>query len=131
MGDLVGSCSLLLDIKFIGIFEESTAAVTGVAAGEYKVNIDDNVIVVRSARIAKMAARAGRITRFLKLFRFLPGGGDLQIEEDHGFARNISNRMIKSLVMRVPLIIITTVLVLPAMNMFVYPSRDLSPDAFL
>jgi len=91
--------------------------------------VQQNTVVMRAARVAKLGARAGRFTKLVKLLRFLPGMRDLG--SDQGTAKVISGRLNFSLSMRVSCLIIVLVIVLPLFSMWTYPEQDWSIKSFM
>merc|ERR1719253_371093 len=85
---------------------------------------EENLIVVRAARATKLGARAGRLSRVMKLLRFLPfvGGGDQK--SGVKMARVISSQLTNVLSTRVAFLTICIVVVLPIFGMFSYPEVD-------
>ncbi|CAJ1353657.1 unnamed protein product [Effrenium voratum] len=65
--DLLGTVSMMLDITYM--FGPDVMEIEEVTEGANQ----DNVIVVRAARAAKLGARAGRLSRAVKLLKMLPG----------------------------------------------------------
>merc|ERR1719409_1701184 len=85
---------------------------------------EENVIVVRAARATKLGARAGRLSRVMKLFRFLPFVNSTQNESDVKMARVISGQLTNVLSTRVAFLTICIVVMLPIFGMFSYPEVD-------
>eukprot|EP00930_Biecheleria_cincta_P033657 TRINITY_DN23318_c0_g1_i1.p1 TRINITY_DN23318_c0_g1~~TRINITY_DN23318_c0_g1_i1.p1 ORF type:complete len:1004 (-),score=156.38 TRINITY_DN23318_c0_g1_i1:63-3074(-) len=114
--DMLGACSLLLDLSFLGILSGSDEG-------------GSNVIVMRAARIAKLGARAGRFTKLVKLLRFLPGMDGYG--SDAGTAKVLSARLNQALSTRVSVLIITMVLITPLFSLFTFPVQDASMKSWL
>jgi hypothetical protein len=116
--DLLGTASMIFDISFL----------LGTSASEPERRSPDsgqeNIIVVRAARATKLGARAGRLSRVLKLLRFMPFlKNDLQ-DKDVQMARRISSQLMNVISTRVAFLSICIVIVLPFLGMFTYPEVD-------
>merc|ERR1740130_1605447 len=85
---------------------------------------EENFIVVRAARATKLGARAGRLSRVMKLLRFLPFVNGGQQDDEVKMARVISNQLTNVLSTRVAFLTICIVVVLPLFGMFTYPEVD-------
>jgi len=122
--DLVGTISMIFDISYL----------LGVNAKEpEKRNTDsgrENLIVVRLARAAKLGARAGRLSRVLKLLRFLPFLYNSDQNENVKMARVISNQLTNVISTRVAFLSICIVIFLPFLGMWTYPEMDDSMGAW-
>jgi len=84
---------------------------------------NNNTVVMRAARMAKLGARAGRFTKLVKLLRFLPG---MQETNTVGTAKVISATLNMALSTRVSCLIIVMVMVLPLFSLTTYPENDFS-----
>jgi len=116
--DLVGTISMIFDISFmLGTDATEPEKYIGTDGGQ-------NMIVVRAARATKLGARAGRLSRVMKLLRFLPfvNGGDN--DSNVKMARVISSQLTNVLSTRVAFLVICIVVVLPIFGMFTYPMVD-------
>jgi HD-GYP domain-containing protein (c-di-GMP phosphodiesterase class II) len=116
--DLLGTASMIFDISYL----------LGTSASEPERRSPDsgqeNIIVVRAARATKLGARAGRLSRVLKLLRFMPFlKNDLQ-DKDVQMARRISSQLMNVISTRVAFLSICIVIVLPFLGMFTYPEVD-------
>merc|ERR1719238_2139115 len=80
--------------------------------------------IMRTARMAKLGARAGRFTKLVKLLRFLPGMR--QQGADTGTAKVISGQLMTALSTRVSCLIILMVMIMPTFSMVTYPEQDFS-----
>merc|ERR1719313_596459 len=93
--DLLGTVSMIFDISYLlGNDAESSEKYTGQQGQE-------NLIVVRAARATKLGARAGRLSRVMKLLRFLPFVNNGSQESDVKMARVISSQLTNVLSTRV------------------------------
>jgi len=119
--DLIGTLSMLFDISYLlGTDATSPEQVRESSA-------KDNIVLVRAARTARLGARAGRLTRVLKLLRFMPclyvpedGEGDVKV------ARSITGRLNNVMAQRVAFLTICIVVMMPVFNVFQYPESDRS-----
>jgi len=112
--DLVGAASLLLDLSYLPMYSISSGA---------------SHSVVLTARITKLAARAARLGRVVKLLRFLPGAG-----RDTGtkcMATAISWRLNTLLSFRAACLMIILVVVQPSITAWSYPKEDGSMDSWM
>eukprot|EP00435_Cladocopium_sp_Y103_P029950 s3991_g7.t1 len=116
--DCVGTASMVLDITYM--FGPDAMAVEEVTEGASQ----DNVIVVRAARAAKLGARAGRLSRAVKLLKMLPGMSTKEDASKVKIARVISNQLNTVLSTRVAFLTICVVVVLPLFQMLQYPEMD-------
>jgi len=120
--DLVGTLSMTFDISYM-LGNDATQPVRvdeDAARGE-------NFILVRAARAAKLGARAGRLSRVLKILRFIPYllGSDLSKEIARvKVTKVISSQLSNVLSTRVALQAIILVVVLPLFQIFLYPEVD-------
>eukprot|EP00913_Durusdinium_trenchii_P002267 g2093.t1 len=85
--DLLGTASMVLDISYMA--GPDAMAIEEVTEGANQ----DNVIVVRAARAAKLGARAGRLSRAVKLLKMLPGMSTKEDASKVKIARVISNQL--------------------------------------
>lgn len=111
--DVLGTISILLDVSYTNPFQE--------------LHEDQHLFVMRTARLAKFGARAGRFTRLMKLPRFLGGMHQKNKEpweQDAKTARVISNQTNTALSTRVSCLIILMVIVLPLFDIERYPLVD-------
>jgi len=118
--DLLGAFSVLLDLDYLPLGPSSSNS------GDAMSN---NAVILRTARIAKLGARAGRFTKLVKLLRFLPGMR--QLGPDQGTAKVISNRLVTALSTRVSCLIIVMVMIIPLFSMWTYPEQDWSAQSWL
>jgi len=126
--DLLGTISMVADISYM--YGADATAPNVINVGEAEGSASDNIIVVRAARAAKLGARAGRLSRVLKMLRFVPF---LKSEQDgHGvkMARVISNQLTNVLSTRVAFLCIAVVVILPLFTLFTYPVVDDSMGAW-
>lgn len=122
--DLLGTVSMIFDISFM-LGTSATKAET--YSGQRG---DENLIVVRAARATKLGARAGRLSRVMKLLRFLPFVNNSDQDSDVKMARVISNQLTNVLSTRVAFLTICIVVFLPIFHMFTYPEVDDSMSAW-
>jgi len=122
--DLLGTASMLFDISFF-LGEDATSVEKKSTDGGR-----ENIIVVRAARATKLGARAGRLSRVLKILRFLPFIYGSEQEGQVKMAKVISNQLTNVLSTRVAFLAICIVIVLPVFGMFTYPETDDSMGAW-
>mmetsp|Transcript_8075 Transcript_8075/g.23669 ORF Transcript_8075/g.23669 Transcript_8075/m.23669 type:complete len:876 (-) Transcript_8075:115-2742(-) len=124
--DLVGALSMLFDISYL----------LGVDATKVKsVGADDaseGFVLVRAARVTKLGARAGRLSRVLKILRFMPWvyGPSQDDGAKVKMAKVISGQLTNMLATRVAFLSIALVIVLPLFGIFAYPEVDDSMAAW-
>lgn len=116
--DLLGTASMVLDISYMA--GPDAMAIEEVTEGANQ----DNVIVVRAARAAKLGARAGRLSRAVKLLKMLPGMSTKEDASKVKIARVISNQLNTVLSTRVAFLTIITVVGLPMFQIWQYPEMD-------
>lgn len=117
--DFVGTMSMLFDISYL-LGDDATAPEQVRDA-----RASDNVVLVRIARAAKLGARAGRLSRVLKLLRYMP----FLYNKDEAkskvkLARVITNQLNTVLAQRVAFLTICIVVMMPVFEIFKYPERD-------
>jgi hypothetical protein len=122
--DLLGTISMVFDISFMLGTDATKPEKYSGQRGE------ENLIVVRAARATKLGARAGRLSRVMKLLRFLPFVSNQQQDDDVKMAKVISNQLTNVLSTRVAFLTICIVVVLPIFGMFTYPEVDDSMSAW-
>ncbi|KAF4677834.1 Calcium/calmodulin-dependent 3',5'-cyclic nucleotide phosphodiesterase 1B [Perkinsus chesapeaki] len=119
--DFIGAFSLFLDISWaLGDNDSSLKFNSGVGS---------NVVLLRAARTTKLGARAGRITRVMRLLKWLPGVTSIQ-DESAGTAKVLGSRLMNALSTRVSMMTIGLVMVLPLFDMMKYPDEDHSMQAW-
>eukprot|EP00929_Paragymnodinium_shiwhaense_P117907 TRINITY_DN8939_c0_g2_i1.p1 TRINITY_DN8939_c0_g2~~TRINITY_DN8939_c0_g2_i1.p1 ORF type:complete len:891 (+),score=194.66 TRINITY_DN8939_c0_g2_i1:190-2862(+) len=114
--DLVGTASMLADVSYVA-GQDATQSASASSSGE------QNTVVVRAARAAKLGARAGRLSRVLKLLRFVMSRDESDVATVK-MAKVISNQLSNVLSTRVAFLTIATVVVMPVFNLFTYPEDD-------
>lgn len=119
--DLLGTVSILLDLSYTKLGADAGTPERLGGKGS-----TDHVIIVRAARAAKLGARAGRLSRVLKLLRFMPmlQGQENSKDKNIKVAKIISNQLTNVLSTRVSFLTICIVLVLPIFGLFTYPEMD-------
>jgi hypothetical protein len=122
--DLLGTVSLVFDIPFmLGVSATESEKYSGQRGYE-------NLIASRAARVTKLGARAGRLSRVMKLLRYLPFISNSTQDDDVKMAKVISNQLTNVLSTRVAFLTICIVVVLPIFGMFTYPEVDDSMSAW-
>eukprot|EP00929_Paragymnodinium_shiwhaense_P117911 TRINITY_DN8939_c0_g6_i1.p1 TRINITY_DN8939_c0_g6~~TRINITY_DN8939_c0_g6_i1.p1 ORF type:complete len:893 (+),score=193.77 TRINITY_DN8939_c0_g6_i1:175-2853(+) len=120
--DIVGTLSLCFDISYM-LGDDATEPDV-----RYEGTASQDVVVVRAARAAKLGARAGRLSRVLKIVRFiLPFlGGQDQDDKRVKMARIISRQLTHALSTRVAFLTIIIVVCMPVFSIFLFPENDFS-----
>lgn len=119
--DFLGAFSLCLDINYM--------LGTSGSARNMDPGLSSNVVLLRAARTAKLGARAGRISRVMRLLRWLPGIRS-QEDEAQGAAKQISRRLMHVLSTRVSFLTIFLVMIVPMFSVMNYPDADYSLEAW-
>eukprot|EP00929_Paragymnodinium_shiwhaense_P013084 TRINITY_DN120941_c0_g1_i1.p1 TRINITY_DN120941_c0_g1~~TRINITY_DN120941_c0_g1_i1.p1 ORF type:complete len:1209 (-),score=303.22 TRINITY_DN120941_c0_g1_i1:173-3799(-) len=115
--DFVGMLSVPLDMSMLaGLLPEAAT---------------DNALVMRTARVAKLGARAGRLTRLVKLLRYLPGMKGQGDPAEVNTAKVITGKLNYALATRVSCLIILMVILLPLFDILRYPEKDLSMNTWV
>jgi hypothetical protein len=117
--DCVGTVSMIWDISYM----------LGTSATEPQENTDNqsDLTLFRATRTAKIGARAGRLSRLVKVMRFLPGIGISRGSNDEAAQlKQISNQLTNVLSKRVACLTILLVIVLPLFSLGLYPEADFS-----
>jgi len=119
---------MVFDISFMaGIDVEKAVLINQATSGSSQ----QNLIVVRAARAVKMGARAGRISRVLKILRFLWWFSKADDSKKVKMARVISSQLTNAVSTRVAFLTICVVVVMPLLTLFVYPEFDNSMGAWV
>jgi len=128
--DLIGTVSMIFDVSYL-YGEDATAPNMKEYMGAGSSDSSENVIIVRATRAAKLGARAGRLSRVLKILRFLLPligvaedqplkNGKKHVKE----AKVIANRLTNVLSTRVAFMTILIVVIIPVFSIFLYPVFD-------
>jgi len=124
--DLLGTASMVFDISYMAGADATEPQVSSSST--------NSVVLIRATRAAKLGARAGRLSRVVKLLRFLPllYGGRVKQENTGNInvAAGISNQLTNDLSMHVAFITIMVVMAMPLVNLFSYPEDDVSMIAW-
>ena len=115
--DCLGTVSMLSDISFLlgPDASEPNRATTS----------NNDLTLLRASRMAKIGARAGRLSRLVKLMRVLPGSSrvdDGTSEKDK--LKQISNLLTNVLSKRVACMTIILVVAMPLFHLDLYPGGD-------
>jgi cAMP-specific phosphodiesterase 4 len=115
--DIIGIFSVLIDHSvFQSLFPAAAAN-------------QESAMILRIAKMAKLGARASRFTKLVKLLSLIPG---MKEQQQHaGTAKLIAARLNLALSTRVSCLIILCVLVLPAFDIFTFPTTDNSPQGWV
>jgi len=116
--DLLGTLSMIFDISYMLGTDVTEPERRSPDSGK------ENIIVVRAARATKLGARAGRLSRVLKLLRFMPFLRNEAQDQDVQMARRISSQLMNVISTRVAFLSICIVVFLPFLNMFTYPEVE-------
>jgi len=122
--DCIGTFSMIWDLSYL----------LGTSATEPQNNQSskEDLTLFRATRTAKIGARAGRLSRLVKVMRFLPGmgmrgkGGN-DAEQLH----QISNQLTNVLSKRVACLTILLVIIMPLFTLGLYPEADFSMRVWL
>jgi len=124
--DIVGTLSLVFDLSYM-LGQDATEPTRVNASSN-----SENTIVLRAARAARLGARAGRLTRVLKLLRYVPflyhsaeGGGDAKL------SRVIQGKLNSVLSKRVAFLTLLIIVVIPFADLFSYPETEHSFGSWL
>eukprot|EP00930_Biecheleria_cincta_P037133 TRINITY_DN25475_c0_g1_i1.p1 TRINITY_DN25475_c0_g1~~TRINITY_DN25475_c0_g1_i1.p1 ORF type:complete len:1381 (-),score=255.55 TRINITY_DN25475_c0_g1_i1:78-4220(-) len=108
--DVIGALSLVLELSYIKAHLDSSP-------------VGQQAVVARASRAAKFGARAGRITRLVKLLRFIQPADALK---HVGTAKTLSAKLVTRVSTVVSCIIILLGQVLPVTNAVTFPTQDWS-----
>mmetsp|Transcript_28632 Transcript_28632/g.66353 ORF Transcript_28632/g.66353 Transcript_28632/m.66353 type:complete len:979 (+) Transcript_28632:182-3118(+) len=126
--DLVGTWSMIFEMSFLlGSAGKMMTSDSGV-----------NTILLRTARAAKVAARAGRLTRLMKCLSVVRGDADHGTLERRSLfnetmleARVLNKRLMSAVGTRVSLLTVALVIGIPLLGIGRYPEEDLSMKAWM
>lgn len=114
--DLVGTASMILEISFLlgmgGKIQEASSPI--------------DTVFMRAARAAKVGARAGRVSKFLKYFE----KKDTQNETSEVEAKVLSRKLTLVLSTRVSVLTIMLAIVIPLFQIGEFPEVDLAMDTW-
>jgi len=113
--DLIGTASMVFEISFL----------LGSAGTQQDADSGINPVLMRTARAAKLGARAARLSKILKCVSIMYGGK----EEETGSrseAKNLNARLMLVLSTKVSMLTVILVLGMPIFNIWRYPDEDLS-----
>jgi ankyrin repeat protein len=117
--DFFGSISVLLDMSVITDSSQWLSGGFGNSDG----------VVMRTARLAKLGARAGRFSKLVKILQFLPGLSPTQ--NSTGTARRITSALNEALSVQTSCLIILLAMLLPMFEIAAYPQDDHSMGVWL
>mmetsp|Transcript_1067 Transcript_1067/g.2443 ORF Transcript_1067/g.2443 Transcript_1067/m.2443 type:complete len:904 (-) Transcript_1067:130-2841(-) len=124
--DIIGTVSMISDISYILGTDATAANATDGRGGSTQASF----ILLRATRAAKIGARAGRLSRVVKLLRLLPciaGQGEQQV----GMAKVISTQLANLLATRVAGLTIVLVMIIPLFDILTFPQIDYSMRAWV
>lgn len=119
--DCIGTLSMVWDISFF-LGESATQQQSGQTSQK-------DLTLFRATRTAKIGARAGRLSRLVKVMRFLPGIGVSRgkgSSEKAEKLQQISNHLTNVLSKRVACLTILLVIIMPLFTIGLYPEADFS-----
>eukprot|EP00933_Yihiella_yeosuensis_P036762 TRINITY_DN30550_c0_g1_i1.p1 TRINITY_DN30550_c0_g1~~TRINITY_DN30550_c0_g1_i1.p1 ORF type:complete len:1390 (-),score=196.92 TRINITY_DN30550_c0_g1_i1:177-4346(-) len=88
--------------------------------------------LVRITKFVKLGARAGRISRIVKLMRFLPGLKETKADmQDQSTAKMISRSLNNVLSTRVAGLLVLTVVMIPLTEFWSYPQLDYAANMYV
>jgi len=119
--DMLGSASMIFEISFIlgpaGEINHNETAV--------------DPVIMRTARVAKTAARAGRFLKLTKCVQFIGRrGADGNDKRRADTAKTLSHKLMLTLSTKVSLLTIILVIIVPVFQIGQYPEEDLSMKAW-
>eukprot|EP00928_Gymnodinium_smaydae_P024615 TRINITY_DN1986_c0_g1_i1.p1 TRINITY_DN1986_c0_g1~~TRINITY_DN1986_c0_g1_i1.p1 ORF type:complete len:2362 (-),score=606.06 TRINITY_DN1986_c0_g1_i1:70-7155(-) len=114
--DALGTASMVLDLTYL--LGQPDARKT-------QLHSEHDLTFFRATRTAKVAARAGRLSRLVKLMRFLPGLGKRKDLDQAEQLRAIQNKLTNMLSKRIAFLTILLVIVMPLLTIGLYPDGDL------
>jgi len=123
--DCIGTVSMIFDISFfLGVDAMET---------QKKQNNAEHLTLFRATRTAKIGARAGRLSRLVKVMRFLPGMGVSHRARNHRAEelQNISNQLTNVLSKRLACLTILLVILMPLFSIGLYPETDFSMGVWI
>eukprot|EP00437_Effrenium_voratum_P010532 CAMPEP_0181425446 /NCGR_PEP_ID=MMETSP1110-20121109/15161_1 /TAXON_ID=174948 /ORGANISM="Symbiodinium sp., Strain CCMP421" /LENGTH=825 /DNA_ID=CAMNT_0023548629 /DNA_START=260 /DNA_END=2738 /DNA_ORIENTATION=+ len=144
--DMIGTASMIFDISFLLGLKGSEPRMSDRDSAESR------VLLLRASRAARVGARAGRLTRVLRVCRCFLDFGDIDEpakrpptkkagfdslrEEDQpagkkSIAKVISVRLSNLLATRVASLTIFLVMVMPLFDVMSFPQKDLALDAWV
>ncbi|CAE8675682.1 unnamed protein product, partial [Polarella glacialis] len=108
--DVLGTLSIIFELSYV------------------KKQFDTNAVVLRTARVAKLGARAGRLSKLLKCLSMMykDSSHDGQAVE----AKVLAQRLMVVLSTKVSAIVIVIVMLLPLFALPVYPTVDMSLEVW-
>jgi len=122
--DCIGTISMISDISFLlgsSASQEQTSRAS-----------EEDLTLFRATRTAKIGARAGRLSRLVKLMKFLPGiGVSSRAGGDGEKLQQISNQLTNVLSKRVAFLTIIMVIIMPLFSLGAYPEGDFSPQVWM
>jgi len=120
---VLGSISMVFEISFL----------LGSAGKKTENNEGMDTVLLRSARAAKLGARAGRLTKLVKCWQFIfrRKGNDDDEKKGRGLETKVmSKKLMVTLSAKVSLLSVILVLVAPMLQLPVYPEADWSMRAW-
>lgn len=122
--DLLGSLSMIFEISFL----------LGVAGKEQETNSKMSPVLIRSARAARVGARAARLTRLAKCFNFITrarSGGEQKEGKEAYDAKVLKAKLAATLSTKVAMLTLVVVMGMPVFEIGHYPEEDFSMRAWV
>jgi hypothetical protein len=122
--DTIGTISMVTDISYM----------LGSKADEPQPlqQSDRDLTFFRATRTAKIASRAGRLSRLVKVMKFLPGSGRKNDQKGEAEKlQQISNQLTNVLSKRVACLTILLVIFMPLFTIGLYPESDFSMQVWV
>jgi hypothetical protein len=123
--DIFGTVSMIFDLSF-AFGSNAEKPVDGSGEGDQQTEL----MFLRATRAAKLGARAGRLSRVLRIFRTLTQRKVVDADTQ-GIGSTISNQLTNVLAMRVALLTILLVMTLPLFALYDFPMADYAPKAWV
>lgn len=123
--DIVGTVSMIFDLSLFPLGADATSP------KKLAVDSRTQLVFFKATRAAKVGARAGRLTRVLRILEFLPlMGRGAVMDETKGIGSTISNALTNVLATRVAFMTLILVMALPLFGLFDFPQIDNSPKSW-
>jgi hypothetical protein len=125
--DLIGTVTLIIDISFM-LGPSASEPYSQIVGDKSQVDGNRGAVIARASRATRLGARAGRLSRVLKIVRFilplLNSGSFVKLDERVEMAKVISFALNNALSVRVAFLTICVVVAVPTLNLFTHPEFD-------
>lgn len=121
--DILGTFSIIFDISYLLGDQASEPHMVDKSAAEWQ------LLLMKGMGFGRVGARAGRLSRVLRIFRFLPCFEDHS--EGGGIAMAISNQLGNMMATQVASLTIILVMVIPLFNILSFPQNDFSLETWV